>query len=290
MNKIFLLCLLIINICSCAILKESKSYNKYLEEVENLNEFVFYSKEKISYGEHDRQYYLLFKPEVITKNEVIFFTHGGGWKQGSPEELEYIADFFVKLGYQVVMPSYRLTPDYRYPDIVDDIFTAFSEADMYLTIGDEYIDYLVMGVSAGANLSALLVLDTDLQEKHGIDRNKFSAFFSFAGVLDMDQCKNMIIRSMIKQYVAENDEHYFSANPVNHIDINQSLEIFILHSEDDGIAEIENVQSFYDSAVSDGYSAKIHIQKNLTHDRSYSSLFLNSSNELKILIEWLDSI
>ena len=55
------------------------------------------------------------------------FVHGGGWWHGSPKTSSCIGKFFNDLGYNVVIPAYRLVPLYKYPTQINDVFAAVKD-------------------------------------------------------------------------------------------------------------------------------------------------------------------
>ena len=77
---------------------------------------------KFSYGKDERQYLLWYDSQSKkSRNNIIFFIHGGGWNKGNPEFFKFVADYLTKLGFITVMPAYRLVPDSHYPDQEIDI-------------------------------------------------------------------------------------------------------------------------------------------------------------------------
>ena len=46
---------------------------------------------------------------------VVIDIHGGGWFRGDKQKDVDLATAIAKLGYQVVVPNYRLTPDNHFP-------------------------------------------------------------------------------------------------------------------------------------------------------------------------------
>ena len=53
------------------------------------------------------------------------YYHGGGWVIGAIDEFDTLArKLAARTGCAVVLPDYRLAPEYRYPTAVDDAYAA----------------------------------------------------------------------------------------------------------------------------------------------------------------------
>ena len=55
---------------------------------------------------------------------TIVDVHGGGWFHGDKAKDEDLATRLAKRGFRVVVPNYRLTPEFRFPAGVDDVLDA----------------------------------------------------------------------------------------------------------------------------------------------------------------------
>src|SRR5512143_2430745 len=51
---------------------------------------------------------------------VLVFFYGGGWHSGLPGEYHFVGRTFARLGYVVVVPGYRLTPEGKFPRMLED--------------------------------------------------------------------------------------------------------------------------------------------------------------------------
>lgn len=87
---------------------------------------------------------------------VVFF-HGGGWETGSRKEYAFLARTLAARGIAVAVPDYRLWPEARWPDFVEDAALALR----WLRAAPEVPRgrLFVMGHSAGGFLAASLALD-----------------------------------------------------------------------------------------------------------------------------------
>jgi arylformamidase len=105
----------------------------------------------IAYGSHQRQRFDLFLPEGAPKGLVIFI-HGGYWKAFDKSYWSHLAAGAVTAGFACAMPSYRLCPEVRLSEIVQDASAAVTAAAARIA-GPLYL----AGHSAGGHLATRLV-------------------------------------------------------------------------------------------------------------------------------------
>ena len=89
---------------------------------------------------------------------VIVYYHGGGWVLGGIEDSDLVARHLAqRTGCAIVLPGYRLAPEYRYPTPVEDSWTALCWADENLPeLAGARVPLIVAGDSAGGNLAAVV--------------------------------------------------------------------------------------------------------------------------------------
>jgi acetyl esterase len=89
---------------------------------------------------------------------LVVYYHGGGWVIGNIDEYDHLARTLAfSLHAAVVNVDYRLAPEHRYPAAVDDAWTALTwAADQMTEIAGGPVPLIVMGDSAGGNLSAVV--------------------------------------------------------------------------------------------------------------------------------------
>jgi len=51
---------------------------------------------------------------------VLVFVHGGSWDSGSKGIYKFLAEGFTRSGYDVVVPNYRLYPEAKFPNFLQD--------------------------------------------------------------------------------------------------------------------------------------------------------------------------
>ena len=131
----------------------------------------------------------LHRPEQ-PKTPLLVFVHGGGWREGSKQDMPLRA--LVQAGYAVASVNYRLSPEARFPAQVHDIKAAirFLRAQQaQLGIAAERI--VIVGASAGGHLAALVGMTnghTELEGavgEHGDQSSAVQGIISLFGASDL---------------------------------------------------------------------------------------------------------
>jgi acetyl esterase len=95
---------------------------------------------------------------ALAPHGVIVYYHGGGWVLGGLDESDAVARRLAQRSQcVVVMPGYRLAPEYRFPTAVDDSWAALGWAAEYAAgLAGGPVPLIVAGDSAGGNLAAVM--------------------------------------------------------------------------------------------------------------------------------------
>ena len=104
----------------------------------------------------------VFVPDATAADPrpVLVFFYGGGWHSGLPGEYHFVGRTFARLGYVVVIPGYRLTPEGKFPRMLEDSAAGVKWVhDHIADYGGDPNRVFVMGHSAGAQLAALVCTD-----------------------------------------------------------------------------------------------------------------------------------
>ena len=134
--------------------------------------------EKFKYGEHENQYVVVYLPESDTF-PVCVYLHGGGLGAGVPEQ-EFV-DSLVKKGVAVVSGQYRMYPDAKYPQFIEDGASVIAWAKENMEKYGNVTDLFVVGTSAGAYISMMLCFDKRYLTDVGLDNSAVAGYFHDAG-------------------------------------------------------------------------------------------------------------
>lgn len=129
---------------------------------------------------NDRHLLDVLVPETDRFPVYVNF-HGGGITSGSKERQNPFAEHLVQHGVMVVNANYRLYPNAKYPEFIEDaaaaVKWAFENAKNY----GKPSGFFVGGESAGGYISLMLCFDESYLAKEGIDADAISGYVFNAG-------------------------------------------------------------------------------------------------------------
>jgi len=130
----------------------------------------------IRYAEGNRRTLDLCRPKTATAAPVVVFFYGGGWRSGNKGLYRYVAKALARRGYVAVVPDYRIYPEVRYPDFLDDGACAVRWVkDNVDRFGGDPDTIFLMGHSAGAHIAAMLSIDGSWLAKVALDPGRHIA-------------------------------------------------------------------------------------------------------------------
>jgi len=147
------------------------------------------------------------------KAPVIVFFYGGNWVSGERAEYAYVGRALAARGFVVVVPDYRLYPQVRYPDFLDDAAQAVAWTEREIArYGGDPDKVFLMGHSAGAYNAAMLALDERWLGKQGIKPASLRGWIGLAGPYDFLPVENRTTRPVFDYPFTKAE-----TQPVNHV-------------------------------------------------------------------------
>ncbi len=108
------------------------------------------SAETLSYGEHPRQDMQLYRATAgKTGKGLAVFIHGGFWRMMDRAQSHFMAQPYLERGWDCAVIEYRLMPEFRLSELVDDTVCALQKLQQH----DTWPKRLLSGHSAGAHLA-----------------------------------------------------------------------------------------------------------------------------------------
>ncbi|WP_236656474.1 alpha/beta hydrolase [Acidiphilium sp. C61] len=157
----------------------------------------------IAYGEGPRHRLDIHRPAgpVVRKLPVVVFFYGGSWQSGARGEYAFVGRALARLGLVVAIPDYRLYPEVRYPDFIDDAAraTAFVRRNAGQFGGDRRAVF-VAGHSAGAYLAMMLALKGDYLAAAGEDEAALAGAIGLAGPYDFLPMTGPVYRRIFDRF------------------------------------------------------------------------------------------
>jgi acetyl esterase/lipase len=100
------------------------------------------------------------RPRSAAAAPVVVFFYGGGWRSGRKEAYRFAARALARRGYVAILPDYRIYPEVKYPDFLDDGAHAVRWVkNNAVQFGGDPEKIFLMGHSAGAHIAAMLSVD-----------------------------------------------------------------------------------------------------------------------------------
>ncbi len=123
----------------------------------------------------------IYLPNDNDVKAVFLYFHGGGLEKGSKESAEKFASYLTERNVAVVSANYRMYPEYKYPDFLDDA------ADAVKWVIDNGLKFggckkiFVGGSSAGAYISMMLCFNKKYLEMRNIFPDRIAGFIHDSG-------------------------------------------------------------------------------------------------------------
>jgi acetyl esterase/lipase len=125
----------------------------------------------------------LYLPKGQKDFPVLFFVHGGGWKNGNKEEFSFLRRTLVPHGIGVVSINYRLYPTVKFPENIQDVAKAFQWVRANIARYGGRADRLfVGGHSTGGHLVSLLATDESYLKAEGLALSDIRGVVSISGL------------------------------------------------------------------------------------------------------------
>jgi acetyl esterase/lipase len=114
----------------------------------------------VAYDEGARRTLDVYRPSNAAALPIVVFFYGGSWQSGNKQLYRFVAAALARRGYVTVIPDYRVYPEVRYPEFIEDGARAVRWAKHNaVRFGGDPDKLFLMGHSAGAYIAAMLALD-----------------------------------------------------------------------------------------------------------------------------------
>lgn len=222
----------------------------------------------ISYGKKARQDLDVYVPkDKAAQAPVVVFFYGGRWQEGDKGGYKFVGQALSSRGFVTVIPNYRLYPQVKFPAFVQDGAKAVAWARAYAAeYGGDPSKLVVMGHSAGAQIAALLALDSEYLQALGGSRAWIAAMVGLAGPYDFLPLKEADLQDMFGP-----PSHYPASQPINFVD-GKSPPLLLLQGLADKTVYPKNSRNLAKAVAAKGGQVAIKLYPGVTHIRLIANL------------------
>ena len=143
-----------------------------------------YRRERaLAYGAGARRSLDIYQPvNAAAPCPVVVFFYGGSWSSGRRDDYLFVGEALAARGIVTVIADYRLFPEVRYPDFLDDCAAALAWTLANVSrYGGDARRVVVAGHSAGAYNAAMLAFDSRWLAARGTSPDRLAGFAGLAG-------------------------------------------------------------------------------------------------------------
>ena len=143
-------------------------------------------REGQAYGPLPRQKLDVYLPrQPVAKPPLVVFFYGGAWTRGERAQYRFVGEALASQGVAVAVADYRLSPEVRWPTILEDCAAATQWAITHATgLGCDPQRVFLMGHSAGAYNAAMLALDPRWLAAQQLKPAQLAGWIGLAGPYD----------------------------------------------------------------------------------------------------------
>jgi len=219
-------------------------------------------------------YATVFQPNGNGPHPAVLMSHGGGWRDFSPNTIAGTARYLARRGFVVVNIEHRFSPEYRFPAQLHDVQLAMHwihDNAERLTIDPDRIGAL--GFSAGAHLLSLMALVAgqggELDESHGGARTRPAAVVAGGTPTDLRKWQEgLLVESFIGGTQAQMPDAYALASPVVHVHAG-APPFFLFHGTWDTLVPDDHATDFYRALQGSGITTELYRQHLRGHYTSF---------------------
>jgi acetyl esterase/lipase len=225
-------------------------------------------EKNIPYGSLSRQKLDVYRPhDVKLPAPVVIFFYGGEWQAGQKADYRFAGDALTSQGFIAVLPDYRIWPNARFPEFVEDGALAVRWVhDNIARFGGDPNRIYLMGHSAGAHIAALLTLDPHYLEAVGLHRDVIRAMAGLSGPYDFQPyAEDRLIFNMKPSEDKPND----AIEPIHFVD-GKAPPMLLLQGGKDEVVPSINATKLADQTTKAGGEVKCIIYP----DRGHESLVI----------------
>ena len=238
-------------------------------------------QKNIAYGDHKRQKLDVYSPTKPKANApTLVFFYGGAWDSGSKDDYRFVAQAFAEQGYPVIIPDYRLYPEIKFPDFLDD-----AAQSVKWSSDNTQSPIVIMGHSAGAHIAAMLVLDEQYLDRIDMDRERLKAWIGLSGPYDFLPFTSRKVKSIFSS--ADNTDQ---TQPIHFAD-KKSIPTLLIHGLNDKRVLPRNSKNLAKVLKANETAVREHYYEDTSHAMTVGSIsvrFREQTPSFDDILKFLD--
>ncbi len=221
----------------------------------------------LAYGSEPRQQLDIYLPAEGDPKALLVFFYGGGWESGERADYRFVAAAFAGAGYAVAIPDYRLYPQVRYPEFLQDGAQALAALAAHPQLAALVPERtFVAGHSAGAWISVMLALERRWLQAGGVEPDELAGVIGLAGPYDFDPRLYRTTRQSFGHV-----ETREVTQPV-HFARPGGAPLLLLHGAEDTTVEAVDSRILAERVRAAGGQAEHHFYRDIGHARIVGAL------------------
>ena len=175
----------------------------------------------VAYGKLERQRFDVYVPgkslaeaDKAAGSPLVIFIYGGSWDMGSRQDYRFAGEALAAQGFTVMVVDYRLYPEVRYPDFLQDCALAVGYGLEHAhELGADPRRVVLYGHSAGAYNVAMLALDPRWLRAAGHSPDELAGWVGLAGPYNFLPIVDEGVKLVFDWPATSPD-----TQPINHVD------------------------------------------------------------------------
>lgn len=202
----------------------------------------------------------IYSPQGVQNAPVVLFFYGGRWSSGTKDDYRFVGEALSSRGFVGVVADYRLYPQVRFPEFVDDGARAVAWLHANArTYGGSPDKIFVMGHSTGAHIAAMLSVKEEYMARAGGSRSWIRGMIGLAGPYDFLPITDPMLRDVFAP-----PEKFEQSQPVLYTE-GDGPPMLLMHGEDDEIVEVKNTRSMAAAVKKAGGAIETVIYPKMSH-------------------------
>jgi acetyl esterase/lipase len=239
----------------------------------------FTRRADLAFGQRPRQRVDVYVPDGAGPRPIIVFWYGGSYEHGRKEQYRFVGAALARAGYVTVLPDYRVYPEARFPEFMDDAAAALSWVVSHAAgIGGDPTRIYLAGHSAGAQIAGLLAYDTARLERAGLRPDVVKGFIGLSGPYALDPDTATLRTIFGAPYGFDDWQPVRKVKPA-------SPPALLVHGEGDGVVWVSHTRKMAEALVQAGVPVTLRLYPGRGHADTVAAFAKLAPRKLPVLAE-----